>query len=86
MPSHSWIGNYYALTYERRISIDPDETFATILENIVLEEWYDAATNAENLHDWMKKGGFHPGGGRLRKTSIYMLLEWLIAHPKRDDD
>lgn len=56
-----------------------------ILENIVHEEWYDAARNAENLHDWMNKGGFPPGGGKLRKTSINALLKWLIAHPKRDD-
>lgn len=56
-----------------------------ILENIVHEEWYDAAQNAENLHDWMNKGGFPPGGGKLRNTSINALLKWLIAHPKRDD-
>ena len=55
------------------------------LENIIHEEWYVAAQNAENLRDWMKKGGFPPGGGKLRKTSIYALLRWLIAHPNRDD-
>ena len=86
MPSHSWIGDYFDLTYERRISIDPNEAFAMILENIVHEEWYDAATNAENLRTWLNKGGFPPGGDKLRKTSIDMLLRWLIAHPKRDDD
>jgi len=59
--------------------------FSMILENIVHEEWYDAAQNAENLRDWMNKGGFPPGGGKLRKTSINALLKWLIAHPKRDD-
>ena len=85
MSGHSWIGDDFDFTYERRISIDPDATFAMILENIVQEEWSDAATNAENLRDWMKKGGFPPGGGKLRKTSIDMLIRWLIAHPKRED-
>ncbi len=66
--------------------MDPDECLAMILENIAHEEWTDAAENAENLRDWMMKGGFPPGGGKLRKTSIYMLLKRLIAHPKRDDD
>ena len=56
-----------------------------ILENIVEESWDDAAQNAENLRDWMIKGGFPPGGGKLRRTSIDALLEWLITHPKRDD-
>ena len=57
-----------------------------ILENIVLGDWQEAGENAENLHDWMKKGGFPPGGGKLRKTSIYMLLRWLISNLKRDDN
>jgi len=47
------------------------------------EEWIDAAEYAEILRGWMMKGGFPPGGGKLRKTSIYSLLRWL-AHSKRD--
>ena len=56
-----------------------------ILENIAHAEWYDAGENAENLRDWKNKGGFPPGGGKLRQTSIDALLEWLITHPKRDN-
>ena len=56
-----------------------------ILENIIHEEWYDAAENAENLREWMSKGGFPPGGGNLRQRSIDALLEWLVTHPKRDN-
>ncbi len=48
--------------------MDPDECLAMILENIAYEEWTDAAENAENLRDWMMKGGFPPGGGKLRQT------------------
>ena len=73
------------LNHERRKEIDPDACFSMILENIVHKEWSDAAENAENLRNWMDKGGFPPGGGRLRKTSINALLKWLIAHPNRDD-
>ena len=65
--------------------MDPDDSLSMILEDIVNEEWSDAATNAENLRDWMKKGGFPPGGGKLRKTAIGAFLNWLIAHPNRDD-
>ena len=64
--------------------MDPDECFAMLLENIAHSEWNDAAENAETLREWMMKGGFPPGGGKLRKTSIYALLRWLILHPDRD--
>ena len=56
-----------------------------ILENIVDEEWGDAADNAENLRTWLNKGDFPPGGGKLRKTSIDAFIEWLMSHPNRDD-
>ena len=65
--------------------MDPDECLAMILENIAHEEWADAAENAENLRDWMMKGGFPPGGGKLRESSIQALVEWVISHPQRDD-
>ena len=56
-----------------------------ILENISDGAWGDAAEHAENLRDWMNKGGFPPGSSKLRKTSINALLKWLISHPNRDD-
>ena len=65
--------------------MDPDESLSMILEDIVNEEWNDAATNAENLRDWMKKGGFPPGGGKLRRVAIDAFLKWLVGHPNRDD-
>lgn len=65
--------------------MDPDECFAMILENIAHEEWNDAAENAENLRNWMIKGGFPPGGGKLRKTSLGAVLRWLISRPTRDN-
>lgn len=64
--------------------MDPDECLAMIFENVAHAEWSDAAENAENLREWMTKGGFPPGGGKIRKTSTYHLLRWLISHPKRD--
>jgi len=76
---------FLTLIHERRNEIDPDACFSMILENIVDEEWGDAADNAENLRTWLNKGGFPPGGGKLRKTSIDALIEWLMSHPNRDD-
>ena len=65
--------------------MDPDACFSMIMEHVVHEEWHDGAHRAEDLREWMTKGGFPPGGGKLRKTSIDALLEWLISHPKRDE-
>lgn len=66
--------------------MDPDATFSAMLEEIVHGEWDDAAEHAESLRNWLLRGGFLPGGGKLRKTSIYALLRWLINHPDRDPD
>jgi hypothetical protein len=54
-------------------------------ESIASEEWIGAAQHAENLHIWLAKGGFPPGGGKLRRTSIDALLAWLISHPNREE-
>ena len=66
--------------------MDPDSCFDQTLEHIANEEWDDAAEAAESLQEWLRKGGFPPGGGKLRKTSIYALLRWLISHPARNPD
>ena len=63
--------------------MDPDACFSMLLENFVRGEWEDAAENAESLQVWLRRGGFPPGGGRIRKTSIDALLNWLIKHPNR---
>lgn len=66
--------------------MDPDACFSMQLEEFANSEWDDAAEHAESLQHWMRNGGFPPGGGRIRKTSIYALLKWLISHPERDPD
>jgi len=66
--------------------MDPDACFSMLLEEIAHGEWDDAAEHAESLRRWMRSGGFPPGGGKIRKTSIYALLNWLINHPERDPD
>ena len=65
--------------------MDPDACFSMILDSIADEEWIGAAQHAENLRTWMIKGGFPPGGGKIRTASINAVLEWLISHPERDD-
>ncbi len=66
--------------------MDPDATFSEMLEEIVHGEWDNAAEHAESLRTWLQRGGFPPGGGKLRKTSVHALLRWLIEHPDRNSD
>ena len=46
--------------------MDPDTCFSMILDSIAGEEWIGAAQHAENLRTWLTKGGFPPGGGKIR--------------------
>ena len=64
--------------------MDPDACFSMILDSIAGEEWIGAAQHAENLRTWLSKGGFPPGGGKIRTSSINALLDWLLAHPERN--
>lgn len=66
--------------------MDPDACFSALLEQIANQEWDDAGESADSLQQWMRNGGFPPGGGKLRKTSVYALLRWAIDHPERDPD
>ena len=65
--------------------MDPDACLSMILDCVAAEEWTEAAQHAEDLREWMRKGGFPPGGGKLRKTSIDALLCWLVSHLDRND-
>lgn len=65
--------------------MDPDVCFSMILSSIADEEWIGAAQHAENLRAWLAKGGYPPGAGKLRESSIHALVEWVISHPQRDD-
>jgi hypothetical protein len=66
--------------------MDPDETFAAILERISDEDWTEAADHAKSLRKWLRAGGFAPGKGKIRITSIHALLDWLINRSERDSD
>lgn len=66
--------------------MEPDASFSMLLEEIANGEWDDAVEHAESLHNWLRRGGFPPGGGKIRKTSIYALLYWVLQNPQRDPD
>ena len=66
--------------------MDPDECLNVLLERISLGEWSDAADLAASLQHWLQRGGFPPGGGRLRQTSLDAFLSWVISYANREAD
>ena len=63
--------------------MDPDACFCLILDSIVEDDWTAAADHADDLRNWLSKGGFPPGGGKLRRSSIDGMLDWLISQSSR---
>ena len=39
----------------------------------------EARQYAENLITWLDRGGFLPGGGKLRKTAIVSFRDWVTS-------
>lgn len=66
--------------------MDPDACFAMLLENVADDEFAGAAELAESLQHWLSRGGFPPGGGRLRRTSLDSFLAWVASPGNRHLD
>ena len=56
--------------------MDPDTCFSELLEAIAANERQNAYDHAENLLMWLERGGFSPGGGKLRDNSIHDFCNW----------
>lgn len=65
--------------------MDPNACFSMILSSIASEEFVGAAQHAANLREWLVKGGFPPGAGQLRESSIHAFVDWVISQPQRND-
>ena len=50
--------------------MDPDACFCLLLEADAAMETDQVYEHAKNLREWLDKGGFYPGGGKLRESSI----------------
>ena len=54
--------------------MDPDAALSDVFDAVADREPERAAELAENLLFWMDRGGFVPGGGRLRTASLIRFL------------
>ena len=65
--------------------MDPDACLSELFEQIAESNWQEAAEKAESLLEWMAQGGFLPGGGRLRPSSLAAFLNWVIEQQPEED-
>ena len=59
--------------------MDPDACFSELLSAVADGDGDEARQHAENLITWLQRGGFSPGGEKLRKTAIVSFCDWVTS-------
>lgn len=65
--------------------MDPDACLSELFESLAESNWHEAAEKAVALLEWMAQGGFLPGGGRLRPSSLAAFLHWVVKQQPQED-
>jgi hypothetical protein len=64
--------------------MDPDACLSDLLDAIADDD-PETYYHADNLLTWLDRGGFAPGSGKLRLTSIRSFCTWVkSAYPSED--
>jgi hypothetical protein len=66
--------------------MDPDACFSQLLNHIASLEYGQAKERAQDLLDWLSRGGFGPGGGKLEQTNIAAFLVWCMSSLPTSED
>ena len=64
--------------------MDPDACLSEMLEAIATNEQEEAYEHAEDLITWLDRGGFSPGGGKLRANSIREFCNWVRTNYQKE--
>ena len=64
--------------------MDPDACFAGLLDAIASGEAEAAHDHADNLLRWLDRGGFAPGGGKLRLSAVREFCSWVMTTYPRE--
>ena len=59
--------------------MDPNACLSDLLEAIADDDEERARELAEGLLSWLAGGGFEPGGGKLRKSSIVNFCQKVVS-------
>ncbi len=57
--------------------MDPDACFSELLDALATGEGDEAHDHADDLLGWLDRGGFFPGGGKLRESAIRSFCNWV---------
>ena len=57
--------------------MDPDACLSELFDALAEGDYSTATDRAEALSEWIGKGGFYPGGGKLREGSVRVFLIWV---------
>jgi hypothetical protein len=58
--------------------MDPNACFADLLYAVAEGNLDDADEHAQNLSQWLAKGGFYPGDGKIRHSAIDAFLTYVL--------
>ena len=59
--------------------MDPNACFSDLLDALGENDLELAQEFGTYLEEWLTKGGFYPGNGKIRKTSIHAFLGYVSA-------
>ena len=59
--------------------MDPDACFSELLSAVAEGDRDETRQHAENLISWLQRGGFSPGGRKLRKTANVSFCTWVTS-------
>jgi len=66
--------------------MDPDACLSDIFDLLAEGDYVAAGQKARELLEWMGKGGFAPGGGKIRLASLMGFLEHSVCQGEEDDE
>lgn len=65
--------------------MDPDACLSDLLDALADSESQEAQYHADDLLSWLDRGGFSPGGGKLRLPTIRAFCDWVkTKYPEED--
>ena len=65
--------------------MDPDACLSDIFDFLAEGHYVAAGQKARELLEWIERGGFAPGGGKLRVASLTGFLEDSVRRGEEDD-
>ena len=66
--------------------MDPDACLSDLFDSMAQGDYAAAGQKASDLLEWLGKGGFAPGAGKLRESSLRSFLDAIHLQNVNEDD